>query len=285
MPGAPDPEYVKARRALLDVLEALGEQRSSIVLVGAQAIYVVLGEDELAVSPFTTDADILIGVSPFTTDVDVALDPRSLRSVPLLEDAMGAGGFVPVAGKVGTWSTPDGVEIDLLVPEAVGGPGRRAARIPPHGERTARKVKGLEGALVDQQAVRLTALDDADDRAFEVMCAGPAALLAAKLLKIRDRQGSANREDDKDALDVLRLLRGTGTRELAARLRQLRRSELSGEIAEEAVELLQGFFGSATAEGSLMVVRATAGIEDPEEIAAACEVLASDVLRAYLETE
>ena len=42
MPGAPDPIYVLARRALLDALEALGDQRRAVVLVGAQAIY--LGE-------------------------------------------------------------------------------------------------------------------------------------------------------------------------------------------------------------------------------------------------
>ena len=39
MPGAPDPVYVLARRVLLDALQALGEQRSAVVLVGAQAIY------------------------------------------------------------------------------------------------------------------------------------------------------------------------------------------------------------------------------------------------------
>jgi len=38
MPGAPDPEYVAARRTLLDALEALGDHRDSIVVVGAQAV-------------------------------------------------------------------------------------------------------------------------------------------------------------------------------------------------------------------------------------------------------
>ena len=48
MPGAPDPEYVLARKVLLDALQALGEQRSAIVLVGAQAIYLHTGDAELA---------------------------------------------------------------------------------------------------------------------------------------------------------------------------------------------------------------------------------------------
>ena len=33
------PEYVAARRALLDVLEVLEPQRNGLVLVGAQAVY------------------------------------------------------------------------------------------------------------------------------------------------------------------------------------------------------------------------------------------------------
>src|SRR5437879_6000802 len=133
MPGAPDPLYVAARRALLDALDALGVQRNSVVLVGAQAIYVITGEGDLAVSPFTVDADLVLAVSPFTTDADLALDPRRLRPEPLLDDAMAAGGFRPMEGRVGTWVATNGVEVDLLVPEALGGAGRRAARIPPHG--------------------------------------------------------------------------------------------------------------------------------------------------------
>ena len=54
MPGAPDPEYVLARRVLLDALQALGEQWSAVVLVGAQAIYLHTGDAELAVASYTT---------------------------------------------------------------------------------------------------------------------------------------------------------------------------------------------------------------------------------------
>lgn len=60
MPGAPDPEYAGAGRTLLDALEGLGDQRESVILVGAQAIYLHTGEDDgfAAVAPFTTDADL-----------------------------------------------------------------------------------------------------------------------------------------------------------------------------------------------------------------------------------
>lgn len=39
-----DPVYVVARAALPDALDALGEQRDAVVLVGAQAIYLHTGE-------------------------------------------------------------------------------------------------------------------------------------------------------------------------------------------------------------------------------------------------
>src|SRR5438034_3834505 len=115
MPGAPDPRYVRARRVLLDALEALEEHRDAIVLVGAQAIYLHTGEGDLAVAPYTTDADL-------------ALNPAALADEPRLEALMRAGGFIraPEPERIGTWIGSDGVPVDLLVPEAVSGPGRRA---------------------------------------------------------------------------------------------------------------------------------------------------------------
>lgn len=85
MPGEPDALYVAARRALLDALEALGEHRRSVVLVGAQAVYLITGEGDLAVAPFTTDADL-------------ALDPSRLQPDPRLEAALTAAGDHPCAG-------------------------------------------------------------------------------------------------------------------------------------------------------------------------------------------
>jgi hypothetical protein len=71
------------------------------------------------------------------------------------------------------------IGVDLLVPESLSGPGRRAARIPPHARQTARKVAGLEGALVDRDMHKIGALDPMDVRQFELMGAGPAALIVA----------------------------------------------------------------------------------------------------------
>jgi hypothetical protein len=66
---------------LLDALEALGPQRPSLVLVGAQAIYLHTGEANIAVAPFTTDADIVV-------------DPAELLEQPHLGDALESSGFV-----------------------------------------------------------------------------------------------------------------------------------------------------------------------------------------------
>ena len=73
----PDELYVLARKVLLDALDALGPHRDAIVLVGAQAVYLRVGEADLAVAPFTTDGDL-------------ALDPAVLAEIPPLEKALRA---------------------------------------------------------------------------------------------------------------------------------------------------------------------------------------------------
>jgi len=55
---------------------------------------------------------------------------------------MGAGGFT--SENPGIWTNPDGVTVDLLVPEAIGGKGRRGARLgPPHGSKGAQQQRFL----------------------------------------------------------------------------------------------------------------------------------------------
>lgn len=126
MAGKPDPEYVKARRVLLDALVSLAPHEAALVLVGAQAIYLHVGPGDLAVAPYTTDGDLVI-------------QPMGLADSPLLGDALRQAGFV-ATGQPGIW-TRDDVELDLLVPEAVGGTGRRGARLV---EMAVRATEGLE---------------------------------------------------------------------------------------------------------------------------------------------
>ncbi len=51
----------------------------------------------------------------------------------------------------------------------------------------ARKAIGLEGSILDHDLMEVAALDDADSRRFTVRVAGPAALIVAKVYKLRDR--------------------------------------------------------------------------------------------------
>ena len=63
MPGEPDPLYVEARRALLDALEALKPHLKSLIVVGAQAIYLHAGEADVAVAPYTKDGDVAVDIA------------------------------------------------------------------------------------------------------------------------------------------------------------------------------------------------------------------------------
>lgn len=264
MPGAPDPLYIQARRVLLDATDALAEQLDAIVLVGAQAIYLHTGDTNLAVAEFTTDADFSIG-------------PADLGDSPLLADLMKSGGFT--AGEhPGAWLSPDGIAVDLMVPEALAGAGSRGARLGPHGKRVARRAKGLEGALVDRDRVEISALDPSDERAVFMWVAGPGALLVAKSHKISERVDDIDRARDKDALDVFRLLGATETRDVVRRIGQLRASEVSAAVTQEAVEQLDALFGSVDAVGVQMVVRAAGPNADPDLTAASMIALVADLL-------
>lgn len=265
--------YAVARTVLLDALEALNEQRDAIVLVGAQAIYLHTGDADIAVPAFTTDGDLVI-------------EPSRLKDEPRLVEAMERAQFAP-GGQPGSWvatrevdSVATTIPVDLLVPEAVAGGGRRAARLGNHGDRTGRRARGLEGALVDYDFHTLRALAPDDLRAFEIRVAGPSALLVAKAHKISDRnqEPQAKRLGDKDGLDVLRLLRGVESRRLADGLLRLRQESVSAIVTSEAITQLENLFGSPDAVGTQMAVRATERLEDPRVIAESCTALTRELL-------
>lgn len=263
---ASDPEYVRARKVLLDAVEQLQPHSDSVVLVGAQAIYLRVGEDAE------------IPVPPYTTDGDLAIDPRTLADEPLLARALGAASLNQRAGSPGVWTGEGEVQIDVLVPQELAGrPGRRGADLGPHGTGISRQVKGLSGAVVDRSALEVSALEPGDDRAFQVEVAGKAGLLVAKLHKINDRSGTS-RESDKDALDVLRLLRGSAPGELAGRLAELRQDAVAGPATEEAIGLLRELFGARDAAGSVMAGAAAAPLVPEGELELSCETLAQELL-------
>lgn len=257
--GRVEPEYVAARTVLLDALQALSAHRRALVVVGAQAVYLRTGSAGLMVAPYTTDGD-------------VALDPSLLGDDPLLEEAMFRQGFRLLergggAVEPGTWigvtdvnGTRFEVPIDLIVPEAfLAGGKTRGARLPVHGKRAAKRTHGLEAALVDQSRMPLSGLALGDDRCIEVAVAGVAALLVAKVIKIRDRvadERHIHRQKDKDAGDVLRLVRSTPVADMAERLDQLRNHEVVGGVTREALQGIDALFRAPGSPGVVMAVRA-----------------------------
>jgi hypothetical protein len=263
MNGEMDSLYVKARRVLLDALDALEPHINAVILVGAQAIYLHTGESDFAVSPYTTDADI-------------ALDPRNLADEPKLDQLMGQAGFV-LSDQPGIWRGKDSIPVDLLVPEILGGKGRRGARLKGHSNRAARKVKSLEVTLVDKEVQTITALEEADSRQCRVSVAGPGALLVTKLHKLHERKDQTTRLKNKDALDVFRLLTAVSTKKLNERLHLLNKNPLSQEATKQAMDYLKELFGSPEAAGSKMTVQALEPLEDPETVALSCSTLANDL--------
>jgi len=139
----------------------------------------------------------------------------------------------------------------------------------------------LEAALVDCQVMEVPALDPDDGRVLSVKVAGGAALLVAKLHKIFERVGDPRRLVDKDAHDSYRILRAIDTDELAEAFVRLLESELSGQVAQEALGYLAVLFGAGPgAAGAMMAGRAEEGVGDPEQVAVAAAFLAEDLLAA-----
>ncbi len=126
----------------------------------------------------------------------------------------------------------------------------------------------------------LTALEAADTRQMEVTVAGPGGLLVAKLHKVAERQDETHRRKPKDALDILRLLRGVSTEELVSRLKRLSQEQLSQEVTKEALQLLQDLFGTETALGAQLAADAAFPLEDRAFITASAAVLTEELLAA-----
>jgi predicted nucleotidyltransferase len=261
---------IRAREALLDVLTALHEQIDSVVVVGAQAIYLHTGS-------------ALVALAEATKDSDLALDTRTLRKVPLLEQAMRNAGFVPdpINANPGAWINEGGIPVDLMVPEAIaGGKGSRSVSAPPHDKTAMRRAVGLEAAVVDNSPMLISSLLP-KGRSLTAKVASPAALLVAKLHKISDRRDNPLRLIDKDAHDIFRILVCIPTEVLSGDLIRLCSNELAGPVTLSAISALQELFAAGSdALGSVMAGRAEELIGDPVVVAASVSVLAQDLMRA-----
>lgn len=263
---------IETRAALLDALDALEAHRDSLIVIGAQAVYLRTSSAPVALAETTKDSDLMV-------------DPRMLNDDPLLEAALGEAGFVydPQANQPGAWLSPAGVPVDLMIAEELaGGAGRRGGRIPPHSNRATRRARGLEAAVVDNTIMRIASLDPRDERRHSVRVAGPAALLVAKVHKIGERLDTKpSRLDDKDAHDAYRILVDVPTEELAAAFAVLLDHEVSATATADATEYLRSLFAAGPdAPGSMRAGRAEQGIGEPATVSLQTSVLADDLIKA-----
>jgi hypothetical protein len=230
----------------------------------------------------TGDGDI--AVAPYTTDGDLAVDPASLAPDPEIEAAMTAAGFeLSIKGghtEPGIWvasavigGKPVLIPVDLIVPEGFAPPGgRRGARLGPHGNRAVRRAVGLEAALIDKTSMTVSALDLTDQRSVTVDVAGVAALMVAKAHKLHDRiaSGRPDRQDDKDAADVFRMMQVTFPATVGATLAGLLRHPVAGPPTADAIRYLDELCGRRGRPGIQMAARALrVGIPE-ERVEAIC---------------
>lgn len=273
-------QYVVARSVLLDALEALSAHLDAIVLVGAQAVYLRAGTEQ-------------VGVAPYTTDGDVVLDPTRLEDEPQLEVVMKSAGFdldrkEDGSQKPGIWieyreigGKKVKVPVDLIVPTDAAPPGgRRGARLKGHSKMAARKIPGLEASLLDHEAMTVASLDDGDSRSFDIAVAGPIALLIAKVYKLHDRlenEARPDRLDEKDAGDAYRLMR-TADRQVCIEvaLRLITHPEL-GHSCKVGLQRLLDLFEAAGSPGTRMAVSHFRAATPEEVVVAVCTGFVADL--------
>jgi hypothetical protein len=104
--------------------------------------------------------------------------------------------------------------------------------------------------MIDREVHTISALDTDDTRVDTIWVAGPAALLVAKTHKIAERVGAQDRVRDKDALDVLRLLRAVETDDIAQRLQRLTDSDIAAAVTREARIHIEDLFGDVMLRAS-----------------------------------
>ena len=261
--------YDLAKQTLFQAIEALEEHRESVILVGAQAVYI-------------HTLHISIPVEPFTTDADLVLDSRNLQANPGIDALLGRAGFLPnpSSDAVGSWVSPAGIPLDLMVPASYGGPGRRAARLPNHGDRTLRKTPGIEAVLFDNSPHSIQDADSKSGVSYKISVAGPASLLIAKLVKFHERAGTT-RLIQKDAYDIYRLLLAVDPETLVAKLLHLGSlPEVEAEFRLAIDCLREQFASSSDAQGSRSAGESERLVGNPERVSNRVWALSNEILEA-----
>jgi len=192
-------------RLLVHTIQALGPFKDAVTVIGAHAVHVWV---EKAWGPTametTRDGDIVLNPE-FVTDDPKLIDLMAgVGIVPALDDRPGIYGFADEAGL--DWQQR--TTVDLIVPEAYAGPGRRAARIAGQHHAASRAL-GLELAVWDRSLTVLATIDEPIE-SVEAYVAGPAALLTAKSHKVHERLAGVtarpDRQKPKDSGDIALLM-------------------------------------------------------------------------------
>ncbi|WP_433702576.1 hypothetical protein [Prescottella equi] len=262
---------IQARSALLDALHALEEHRDALIVIGAQAVYLRSGAAVVALAESTKDSDLVV-------------NPCGLRDDPHIEEALTQAGFYLNANRQpGAWLNQQGVPVDLMVPSTLSNrPSAkgRSPRLPPHANNAMRIAVGLEGCVVDNSAMTITALDETDHRTYDVLVAGTAALLVAKIHKIHERLDTPDRLQNKDAHDIYRMLVAADPDDLATTFGGLLANQISNSATAQALDWFAEMFGTPTHPGSEMAGRAEEGIGDPRQVSIRVSLLATEVMDA-----
>ena len=261
---------------LLDALTGLQAHIKAVVIVGAQAVYL-------------RTSGRLPTYQAFTTDADLVVDPDELADAPPLGEAMTSAGF-EYTGEPGIWSRRlqrpgfDGdvsVSVDLIVPEQVAPvAGRRGARLPGgHGNTAARKITGVEGALVDHDRVPIASLETNDHRRVVAKVAGAGALTVAKAHKLGERTVTPARLMAKDAGDVYRLFDAIPVTDLVAKIKLMLADERSSTATDKALSYLRQLFATPTSPGTTLAIQALTGIMDEVTVSTVITEYTRDLIR------
>jgi hypothetical protein len=280
-------EYVAARRVLLDAASALLKRPDPVVLIGSQAIYARTGS-----------ADFDVAVAPYTTDADLALNPDVLGADPQVEAVMTAAGFTRPSNP-GRWvktvslgtGEPLTVPVDLMVPEAVAGEGSRSAHLPGQAKNAARRGRGLEAALIDNSRLVIGSFQADDTRKVDVAVASVAALMIAKAHKLGERVNDEHKRPEavkaKDASDVYRLTQAESGVVIGQQLRKLAGHAMAGESVQEGsvqegVDYLRRLFSRRGQRGVQLAVQALSrGGVEPATVEAVLTAYFAQVLAEY----
>jgi len=261
----------QSRRLLIDTLRALDEFADAVTVVGAHAVHVWVQDSWGPIDmQATRDADLAVNPVFVTPDPKLLDLMNGIGAAPALPDRPGVYGYATEADLPLDQRTT----IDLIVPEAYAGPGRRSARIAGQQHAASRAV-GLELAIWDRHRRTLATFDEPIDQ-VDARVAGPAALLVAKAHKVHERLLEVDTRPDrlrpKDSGDVALLMMVSQPTDVAHTM--VTQSDAHPEIAQtvlDAAHWLTEMYGDPKGLLRRHAVNALADRFEPAEVAQAID--------------